>query len=77
MPRFFFHFDTPGHPGSDLCGVELPDLDAAEDWAVSALKDLKDPIAPLGIDPMEGVLTIADEFDTPLKRITAKEVLSH
>jgi hypothetical protein len=76
MPRFYFHFDRPNHPCPDHAGVELPDHTAAEEWALSALRDLREPVWPLGFNAREGTLTIADEENRPLKRIAARDVLS-
>jgi hypothetical protein len=44
---------------------------------VSALRDLRDDrVLPLGFDPIEVILTIADEKNRPLKRIAARDVLA-
>jgi hypothetical protein len=77
MPRFYFHFDRPNHPSPDHDGLWMPNLAAASDWAVSALRDLRDDrVLPLGFDPIEVILTIADEKNRPLKRIAARDVLA-
>lgn len=33
-------------------------------------------MVPLGFDPMESILTIADEEDRPLKRVVLRDVLA-
>ena len=76
MPRFFFHFESNDYCTPDTCGVELPDLASARAWAEMEARHLIEPEMPLGIDPMAGVITIADEGEDILARIVVREVLA-
>jgi hypothetical protein len=76
MPRFFFHFESNDYSTPDTCGVELPDLASARAWAKMEARHLIEPEMPLGIDPMAGVITIADEGEDILARIVVREVLA-
>ncbi|MFL5533813.1 MAG: DUF6894 family protein [Gemmatimonadales bacterium] len=76
MPRFFFHFESNDYCTPDTCGVELPDLASARAWAKMEARHLIEPEMPLGIDPMAGVITIADEGEDILARIVVREVLA-
>jgi hypothetical protein len=76
MPSFFFHFDCDGHASRDHCGVDLPDLASAREWAETEARHLLEPEMPLGLDPLNGVITIADEDENILAQIAVRDVLA-
>ncbi len=75
-PRFYFHFCADGHISPDHCGLELPDLAAAREWAETEARHLAEPEMPLGLDPSGGVITITDEFGEPLAEVIVRDVMA-
>ncbi len=75
IPRFFFHFAWAEGITPDHCGVELPDLATARNWAETEARRLLDPEWPLGLDPTTGVITIVDQDGNALDRVAVRDVL--
>ena len=75
-PRFFFHFCWSEGCTPDYCGVELPDVAAARAWAETEARHLAEPEWPLGLDPMTGVIIVADEDGNVLTRLAVRDVLA-
>src|SRR5215203_5145985 len=68
-PRFYFHFRWNAGFTPDHCGVALPDLAAARDWARTEAQHLAELEWPLGLDPLTGCIIIVDENGATLAEV--------
>ena len=72
MPRYFFHIRNSDHV-DDTEGTELPDLEAAREYALDGARDLVCEDIRKGWLNLDHYVEVADETGVVLLRLTFRD----
>ena len=75
MPRFYLHTSLPEFTAPDLEGLDAPDLDAARNDAVGAIRGLLAAELATGVLDLRGGIEICDEMGQCLTTIRFGEAV--